>query len=374
LDYVVNHLRADDSSAFVFTNRRKLSFEMVAGLEEKLDKHSVAGDVLHIHGRLKREDKGNLINLFTSKLRIDDFNPNVLIATSAADLGIDHPNAQLQLNVEWPESIASLVQRRGRGSRRGEDSKYVLVAGISSYVHIVKRNMAVMDVATDEEPADTTTPESRGYNNTITTSTSKKSTSQLKRDKDYALSKTQQQYLVVKQNNDIRNVLDLYCLDRGCVQRRIQMYLSGSDFKHLPDECLPCGNACPICTGQWKHYFLPVRKDGILAFFQNSDDLPCEATAVKLIGTVWKNDHWIKAIFDLAPGSVCKYNVEAMFLQLIATRLLSIVCINGNFKWIKTRETSSTKAYPPFLYTNDSNWNGVNLIDPTKNRRHNVLK
>ena len=206
MDYVVNHLRADDSSAFVFTNRRKLSFEMVAGLEEKLDKHSVAGDVLHIHGRLKREDKGNLINLFTSKLRIDDFNPNVLIATSAADLGIDHPNAQLQLNVEWPESIASLVQRRGRGSRRGEDSKFVLVAGISSYVHIVKRNMAVMDVATDEEPADTTTPESRGYNNTITTSTSKKSTSQLKRDKDYALSKTQQQYLVIKQNNDIRNV------------------------------------------------------------------------------------------------------------------------------------------------------------------------
>ena len=65
LDYVVDYLRADDSSAFVFTNRRKLSFEMVAGLEEKLDKHSVTGDVLHIHGRLKREDKGNLINLFT---------------------------------------------------------------------------------------------------------------------------------------------------------------------------------------------------------------------------------------------------------------------------------------------------------------------
>ena len=85
---------------------------MVAGLEEKLDKHSVAGDVLHIHGRLKREDKGNLINLFTSKLQIDDFKPNVLIATSAADLGIDHPNSQLQLKVEWPESIASLVQRR----------------------------------------------------------------------------------------------------------------------------------------------------------------------------------------------------------------------------------------------------------------------
>ena len=37
LDYVVDYLRADASSAFVFTNRRKLSFKMVAGLEEKLD-------------------------------------------------------------------------------------------------------------------------------------------------------------------------------------------------------------------------------------------------------------------------------------------------------------------------------------------------
>ena len=153
---------------------------MVAGLEEKLDKHSITGDVLHIYGRLTCEDKGNLVNLFTSKLQTEDFKPNVLVATSAADLGIDHLNSQLQLNVEWPESIASLVQRRGRGSRRGEESRFVVVAGIASYVHIVKQNMAVMDGPTYKEPADTTMPESRGYNNTITTSSCKKSTCQLK--------------------------------------------------------------------------------------------------------------------------------------------------------------------------------------------------
>jgi len=106
---------------------------MASGLEAKLDKQSIAGDVLHIHGRLKREDKGNLINLFASKLQIDDFKLNVLIATSAADLGIDHPNVQLQLNVEWPESIASLICQRGRGSRWREQSKFIIIAGISSY-------------------------------------------------------------------------------------------------------------------------------------------------------------------------------------------------------------------------------------------------
>jgi len=85
----------------------------------------------------------------------------------------------------------------------------------------------------------------------------------VKRDKDYRLTKTQRQQLLVKQNNNIRNVLDLYCLDRGCIQSRIQLYLSGNNFKVIPTDCIHCGNVCTICTGQWKRYFLPVRKDGI---------------------------------------------------------------------------------------------------------------
>ena len=110
-----------------------------------------------------------------------------------------------------------------------------------------------------------------------------------------------------------------------------------------------------------------------MAFFQNSDDLPRDTTVGKL-ATVWKNEHWINAIFDLIPGSVCKYYVEAMVLQLIAPQLLSIADRNGTSKWLKTRESSSKRAYPPFLYMNDSNWNEVNLIDPSKIQCHNVLK
>jgi len=114
--------------------------------------------------------QGQPFNLFTSKPQIEDFKPNVLVATLAADLSIDHPNSQLQLNVKWPESIAFLVQRRGRCLRRGEESKFVVIAGISSYIHIVKRNMAMIDVPADEERPDNSTPESCSYNNVITTS------------------------------------------------------------------------------------------------------------------------------------------------------------------------------------------------------------
>ena len=75
--------------------------------------------------------------------------------------------------------------------------------------------MSVTDAPVDEDTTDTTTPKAHGYTNIITTNNKSRPPSQLKRDSNYALTKTKQQNLIVKQNNNIRNVLDLYCLDRG---------------------------------------------------------------------------------------------------------------------------------------------------------------
>jgi len=103
----------------------------------------------------------------------------------------------------------------------------------------MKRNMLVTDALVDEDTTDTTNPELCGYTNVITTNNKSKIPSQLKRDSDYAL-QTKQQNLIVKQNNDIWNVLDLYCLNRGYMQRRIQLFLVGDNFKVIPVECIPC--------------------------------------------------------------------------------------------------------------------------------------
>ena len=87
---------------------------------------------------------------------------------------------------------------------------------------------------------------------------------------------------------------------------------------------------------------------------------------------VWKNEHWTKAIFDLAPGSVYKYHVEAMFLQLRAANLLSIHVIEGTLKWVVARQNKKCR-YPPHNWKLDECWNGVWLQDSKAKRRHNVM-
>jgi len=62
-----------------------------------------------------------------------------MVATSAADYGIDNTECTFVLILEWPDSLASYVQRRGRAGRRKQNSKVVIVAGLASAILLVKR-------------------------------------------------------------------------------------------------------------------------------------------------------------------------------------------------------------------------------------------
>ena len=83
--------------------------------------------------------KGININIFTGKLKLPDVNPRVLVATSAGDMGVDHPNAQYILNCEFPEDPSTVIQRRGRASRRGENAVFFLAAGRIRHVFVTNR-------------------------------------------------------------------------------------------------------------------------------------------------------------------------------------------------------------------------------------------
>ena len=91
---------------------------------------------------------------------MEGFNPRVMLATSAADLGIDHPNCNYVHNIdyvhniEWPEDIATYVQRRGRGGRQNQESQFILNAGLSGYLQMVARNNRSLDVEKDDDDDD----------------------------------------------------------------------------------------------------------------------------------------------------------------------------------------------------------------------------
>ena len=97
-----------------------------------------------------------------------------------------------------------------------------------------------------------------------------------------------------------------------------------------------------------------------MLFLKLSEEMPCDATMENLMKQVWGQEHWMKAIFDRVQSSVRKYNVEAMFLQLIAARLIGIEKRNSKLVWVvKKKETQS--AFSSFNYDDESCWGGVYL-------------
>lgn len=135
-----------------------------------------------------------------------------------------------------------------------------------------------------------------------------------------------------------------------------------------PDNC----NACGICKKTWHFNFKPLWKDGLISFFECAGGMPCPANYDNIMQHVWRNEHWTKAIFDLALGSVHKYHVEAMFLQLIAVSFIAVQKYKGEMCWVICREKKKG-MYPPFRWKNDDNWLGLYLQNPSSKRRWNVL-
>jgi superfamily II DNA helicase RecQ len=137
---VISHLTTFASAVFMYLNRRSPIDGIVKSPKAKFDKHNaVKANIIHIHDNAKKQLKCVNINIFTVKMTIANIFPRVLIPTSAGDMGVDHPDAQLVLNFEFTEDVSTAVQQRGQALRGGQDALFVLDAGISSCLSLVHR-------------------------------------------------------------------------------------------------------------------------------------------------------------------------------------------------------------------------------------------
>ena len=83
--------------------------------------------VVQINGELDKHDKFGFIRLFARFLKMVGYEPYVLVATSAANTGIDNRQLQLVYCVKFPRCPTTLFQERGRNAcAPGMTGEYVI--------------------------------------------------------------------------------------------------------------------------------------------------------------------------------------------------------------------------------------------------------
>jgi superfamily II DNA helicase RecQ len=364
LKYVVDHLRNHATSAFVFANARRLTQSLTKTLEDKLDEEGITCDVVHIHGKLDKVEKFHLVNLFCQKTTVDLYDPRVAVATSTSDHGVDHPDAQHVINMEWPDSVSTLVQRKGRASRAGQAAIFMIIAGLTSHIMLVRRIWKLIDVQANDDDDDESDDNIAAVNMAFQPEQSNSNKCEF--EKAYPLKAHERQNLIKHQIGNLNEVMRLICLDEGCIQRRLEHFCYTGKLSGFVATNSVCGKSCPVCcTKERKHFFKPLRKEGVIEFFDTVGDFPLKPTYDSIMGLVWKDDFYTRAIFDLKVGSVNKFHVEAMFLQLVAARLIAVEPWKGQLRWVVCREAKSRNGngrYPPYRWKNDANWEGITVF------------
>ena len=70
--------------------------------------------VVQINGDQDKHEKFAYTKLFTDSIKMNDYNPRVLVATAAANTGIDQVLVKWVLTVGLPRCLTTLLQERGR--------------------------------------------------------------------------------------------------------------------------------------------------------------------------------------------------------------------------------------------------------------------
>ena len=368
LDEVVTVSRETPSAgAFIFVNMKSLSHKLLPKLEDKLQG---AVDVIHVHGSLAKEEKLTMIKLLMGTILVSGFHPNVLLATSAADIGINHPNCLMVLIFEWPEDLATYVQRRGRAGRRGQEAVVILVAGISAYSSLMWRIYSSGDhVDEDSDDANNTIA---GANTMVTPKKAKRHKQSTR--KEYPLTTGQRKKLVGRGIAEFMDVLQVFCLLDGCQHARIQEYLAKGQLGQVPNALSTCGGACPVCSGAWHETFLPVDKHAVILWFNSGtvrDAFPMDPNVDNLFKLLWKVKHWTVAIFDVAVSNVRKSHIEAFFLQMIAAGFIAVQRKSGSMKWVVCREPTNRYS-DRLVYENIDRWSNVHTYPEGRTRSNRM--
>ena len=115
---IVSLVRDDgDAHACIFVNFKSETSKWALELEDLFADELLRVGVLQINGDMDKHEKIAFVRLFTTCIRMGGYRPRVLVATAAANTGIDQPKLVWVLRVGFPRCLSTLLQERGRNAR-----------------------------------------------------------------------------------------------------------------------------------------------------------------------------------------------------------------------------------------------------------------
>ena len=367
LNEVVNFANEhEDHYICVFISSKKQSFYAMKELERKLNEALCTVDVIHVHGSLDKSEKYWFIGLFCDQVNVDDLRARILLTTPAANVGIDNKLVKFVQALGFPRDLCTFFQQRGRTGRDNEMLCLCLQLGsVASYVSSVFQiHISNDDAELDDE--DDQMKSVVGINSAMSPAT-KRNYAHGERVTRNKFTKCMKQQYLHRARRELKEVLRYFCLNCGCQHARGEWYLAcgGLDKYPGPYRWEPCATKCPICTGAWGKIFVRVDKDEVVRFLQSEHALRCIPLYAKrdnIVDTLWKGEGWrLEKIYRRK--TVSKFNVDALFLQLIATEIIEIRNTQAGLQWVFGRVPDLNNARESILkYTMNTYWTGIDIF------------
>ena len=359
LPILVKKLREDKTMyACIFVNFRSETVKWGGVLEEQIADAKMDVDVLEVHGDMDKHEKFAFTRLFTTSIRMKHLHPRILVATAAANTGIEQALLTYVLRVGIPRCIVTFLQERGRNSRTpGLRGLFAIYSNWSLFVKLLLTVLLPRDSGSDE------IPEHDFVNSTVTARSPEKRNADGKGTSEKRLrcplTDDDRRNNIDRAHQDLIEMTRLFFLPAlGCIHCRTEWGLFSGDYNHHPEIMLPCGDQCFVCDRSHEKYILPVIFDGAQEFLKSSyfaDKLPFDITndnAEGLVDLLWDSPDGRKKVFG--KKKVDKYNCAAFFFQLVATRLIIFERQNDSVTAVLARDENDALRFRSVI-----NWEGV---------------
>ena len=266
-----------NARACVFVNFRSEAIKWSGVLEGLLSDELMRTAVLQINGDMDKSEKFAFIRLFVAAIKKGKFNPRVLVATAAANTGIDAPNLIWVLRVGIPRCLITLLQERGRNARELHTTgMYVVLTDWTIFAYLVLSILKNPPAGEGDEIHDhffvnsmigSQTPEKRR-------ATAESQRKEKEKSPTAPLSEANKAENVRIALDDLIDTLHLLFLPaHGCIHLRCETILS-TGKNDLPGKYHqtyePCGSQCYVCNKKYEKYTLPIVYEGTIEFLGSS--------------------------------------------------------------------------------------------------------